>query len=244
MDSPGYIILSRLMAQTRATAVLANNMANADTPGFQAQRPIYASYASRSQEQGSADARSSDYIWDRATYRDTAAGPVQQTGNPLDIAISGEGLFVVETPRGERYTRAGHFTLDATGRVVTQAGEPVLNGTGQPLTVAPGDGRLSVAGDGTLSSENGPIGRFRVVRFEDPQRLQAEGNRLFAAADPPIDVDRPALLQGVVEGSNVSPIMEMTRLTEELREFQMASQFADKEGERLQGAIDRILKRR
>jgi len=245
MDSPGYIVLSRMVAQTRTTAVLAHNMANADTPGFQVERPIYASFEAKDAlRRGSEAARSVDYSWDRATWRDTTAGPLQQTGNPLDLALPGDGLFVVETPRGERYTRAGHFALDATGRVVTQEGYPVLNTNSRPLTVAPGDSQLTVAADGTLSSQNGPIGRIRVVRFENPQRLQAEGDRLFAAADAPAEVARPGIVEGALEGSNVRPIMEITRMTDELREFQMTAQFADKEGERLQGAIDRILKRR
>ncbi len=244
MDSPGYIILSRLVAQSRATDVLAHNMANTDTPGFQAQRPVFASFASRAQREGSQDQREAAYSWDRATWREGTAGPLQRTGNPLDLALGGEGFFVVETPRGERYTRSGRFTLDNDGRVTDQEGNAVLNAAGQPLAVPAGDTRITVAGDGTIASESGPLGKVRVVRFADPQRMLAEGDRLFASADAPEDVERAQIVQGAVEGSNVRPILEMTRLTNELREFQMAAQFADKEGERLQGAIDRILRRR
>ncbi|WP_431284045.1 flagellar hook basal-body protein [Humitalea sp. 24SJ18S-53] len=246
MDSPGYIILSRMVAQNRATAVLAHNMANTDTPGFQAQRPVFAAFASRAQAgtAGGEAMRDAAYSWDRATWRDGAAGAIQRTGNPLDVALSGEGYFAVDTPRGERFTRAGRFTLDPDNRVVDQEGNAVLSTTGQPLSVAPGDSRLTIAGDGTLSSESGPIGQFRVVRFPDQQRMLAEGDRLFSSADAPVPVERPTVVQGAVEGSNVRPIMELTRLTNELREFQMAAQFADKEGERMQSAIDRILRRR
>jgi flagellar basal-body rod protein FlgF len=104
---------------------------------------------------------------------------------------------------------------------------------------------LTLMGDGTIRSENGVLGRLRVVRFDNPQQLRAEGDRVFEAngaeAQP---VDRPALRQGVLEGSNVRPVLEMTRLTAELREFQFAAQFAEKEGERLSTAVERILRRR
>jgi flagellar basal-body rod protein FlgF len=96
-----------------------------------------------------------------------------------------------------------------------------------------------------VRSENGILGRLRVVRFDNPQSLRAEGDRVFdAGGADPIAVERPALRQGVLEGSNVRPVIEMTRLTAELREFQFAAQFAEKEGERLSTAVERILRRR
>ncbi|MBY0337705.1 MAG: flagellar hook basal-body protein [Acetobacteraceae bacterium] len=244
MDSPGYILLSRMTAQLRAQAVTAHNLANAETPGFRQSRPVFAAHV---EAQGSGVApqqRRAAFAWDRATWRDAQPGPVTRTGNPLDVAISGEGFFVVETPRGDRYTRAGRFALGPDGRIVDAQGHPVLGDQGRPLAVSPGDTRLEVMGDGTLRSENGVIGRFRVVRFEDGQALRAEGDRLLAAGAEPLPVERPAVVQGAVEGSNVQPILEMTRMMGELREFQMAAQFAEREAERQQSAIDRILRRR
>jgi flagellar basal-body rod protein FlgF len=120
----------------------------------------------------------------------------------------------------------------------------VLDAEGRPIQLAAGDTRIEVLGDGTVRSENGVIARLRVVAFDDPQRLRAEGDRLFAADDPPRAVDQPGLVQGAVEGSNVRPILEMTRLTAELREFQLAAQFIEREGERLSSAVERILRRR
>lgn len=241
MDSPGYIVLSRLALQSRATGVLAHNVANADTPGFRASRMVFAAHLDRSREAAGGQVA---FVEDRATWRELDAGPVQRTGNPLDVAITGEGFFAVETPRGERYTRAGRFAIGAEGRVVDLEGNPVLDIQSNPIAVAPGDTRLEILGDGTLRSENGPIARLRVVRFADPQRLQAEGDRHFASPDAPEAVERPALVQGALEGSNVRPVLEMTRLTAEMREFQFAAQFAEREGERLQTAVDRILRRR
>ena len=240
MDTPGYVILSRLGAQLRATQVLANNLANAETPGFRAERAVFAQHLLRQQEGGPVA-----YAEDRATWRDTAPGAISATGNPLDVAVRGEGFFAVETPQGERYTRAGRFTLDAGGRVTDMEGNAVLDARGTPLTVSPNDTRLEVQGDGTLRSENGVVGRLRVVRFEDEQRLRAEGARLFAAEEgAALPVERPNLVGGAVEGSNVKPVLEITGMTAELREFQFAAQFVEREGERLQSAVERILRRR
>ena len=247
MDNAGYIILSRMAAQLRATAVIAHNLANADTPGFQAVRPVFAEHLSAARAaalpQG---ARDLHFTWDRATWRDTDSGPLRQTGNPLDVAIAGEGYFAVETPRGERYTRAGRFTLSADGTIVDMGGHPVLSDAGRPLQIAPGDTDLTIGADGTLTGRNGEIGRFRVVRFADPQALLAEGDRLFAApagADPE-PLDRPRLVQGALEGANVNAIVETVRMTEELRQFQFAVRLAEAENERIGGTLDRLLRRR
>lgn len=246
MDNPGYVILSRLALQSRATQVLAHNLANADTPGFRAQRPVFAEFVAR--QDGAAPppgGRNVHFVQDRATWREMQPGAMQVTGNPLDLAITGEGFFAVETPRGERFTRAGRFSLGEGGRVVDMEGNPLLNTDGAPIALSPNDTRIEVMGDGTIRSENGVIARLRVVRFDDPQALRAEGDRLFDPNDATaLPVERPGIRQGVLEGSNVSPILEMTRLTAELREFQFAVQFAEKEGERLSTAVERILRRR
>jgi flagellar basal-body rod protein FlgF len=248
MDSPGYIALSRLVAAQRVTAVTANNIANAETPGFRAYRPLFGAVLER---QVDADAprggRDLAFAQDRATWRDQAPPPLQRTGNPLDLAIGEQdGFFALQTPRGERYTRAGRFTLDVEGRVVDPDGNQVLSGAGQPLRIEPGSTRIDIRGDGTVTTENGPVGQLRVVRFDNPQGLRPEGDRNFAAPEdqPPRPVEAPRLVQGAMEGSNVRPVMEMTRLTDDLRHFQFVSQMAEREGERLSTAVERILKRR
>jgi len=245
MDSPGYIILSRLALQSRATQVLANNIANADTPGFRAQHPLFAAFLQRQREAALPGAPDAAYVQDRATWRAAHSGPLQSTGNPLDAAITGEGYFAVETPRGERYTRAGRMSLSADGRITDIDGHAVMGSNGTPITVSAADTRIEILGDGTVRSESGTLGRLRVVRFDRPERLRAEGARLFdASGEEPRAVEQPAITQGSFEGSNVSPVVEITRLTAELREFQFAVQFADREGERITTAVERILRRR
>ncbi|WP_137177114.1 flagellar hook-basal body complex protein [Roseomonas sp. AR75] len=248
MDSPGYIVLSRLIAAQRATSVTAHNIANADTPGFRALRPVFGTVLERQMgAEAPRGGRDMAYAQDRATWRDGTAAPLAQTGNPLDAALSDqEAFFAVETPRGERYTRAGRFTLDGQGRVVDADGARVLGAGGQPLQLEPNVARIEIRGDGTVVTENGPAGQLRVVRFENQQRLQAEGDRNFAAPDDmaPQPVAQPGVVQGAVEGSNVRPVMELTRLTDDMRQFQFVAQMAEREGERLGSAVDRILKRR
>lgn len=246
MDSPGYIILSRMNAQLRSQNLVAHNLANADTPGYRATRPVFAEHPALQRDSRRIPGlREVDYTWDRATWRDEAAGPISRTGNPLDVAISGEGYFAVETPRGERFTRAGRFTISPEGRLVDQGGNPVLNAAGNPIAISPGDTRIEIMGDGAIRSENGEIGRLRVVRFANNQTLRSEGDRLFdPAGQQPEPIARPGLVQGAVEGSNVQSIIELTRMMAEVREFQFATQFAEREGERIQGAVDRILRKR
>jgi flagellar basal-body rod protein FlgF len=246
MDSPSYIVLSRLSAQMRASQLTANNLANADTPGYRASRPIFAEHVERQgRVAGPRGAGEVGYAWDRASWRETAPGAITRTGNPLDVAISGPGYFVVETAQGERYTRAGRFALGGDGRLVDQAGNPVLNQNSQPIAFAPNDTRIEILGDGTIRSENGVLGRFRMVRFGDEQALRAEGDRHFnAVGQTPEEIARPAVVQGAVEGSNVQSVLEMTRMMAELREFQFATQFLEREGERQQSVIDRLLRRR
>ncbi len=244
MDSPGYIMLSRLGAQLRGTQVLANNLANADTPGFRAERAVFAEFLQPRAETAAPGDRATAYAIDRATWRDTAAGSVSTTGNPFDLALRGDGFFAVETPRGERYTRAGRFALAGDGKLTDGEGNAVLDARGTPIAIGPNDTRVEVRGDGSVHSENGPIGQLRIVRFADPQKLRAEGSRLYASDEPGAPAERPGVVQGAVENSNVQPVAEITTLTAQMREFQFATQFVEREGERLSSAVERILRRR
>jgi flagellar basal-body rod protein FlgF len=179
-------------------------------------------------------------VQDRATFRDFGQGPVSKTGNPLDLALQGDGFFVIDTPRGERYTRAGRFSLSSSGQVVDAVGNAVLGTDGRPLDVPAGASGLTVAGDGSLSSDSGPVGKFRVVRFDDPQQMRAEGDSLFTTVEPPRDAVAPGVSQGMVEGANIKAIAEVTAMMAEMREYEFASQFADAEAQREQSAVDKI----
>lgn len=243
MQMPTYVALSRLDAQSRALDVVANDMANASTPGFKASHALFSDWLSV--QRGTAPppgGRVVAFTQDRATYRDAAQGPISHTGNPFDLAIGGEGYFTVSTPQGPRLTRAGHFGPAPDGTLSDADGNPVLDTGGQPIRLAANATRVTITADGTINTENGPVGKIGVVQPADPNRLQAEGGRLLLADTPTQPVAAPSITQGAVEDSNVQPIVEITRMMTLLREFQFASQFVQGESDRQQKAVDTLLK--
>lgn len=239
MQNTTSIALSRLTAQQRAMDVTATNIANAGTPGYRGARILFSDWLMRA-EQGDKIA----FTQDRATYRDTSQGPINHTNNPLDIAIAGDGYFTVDTPRGPRLTRGGHFELNGDGGIIDGQGNQLLDTAGNPLRLATADTHVTISPDGTISSENGRIGRIGVVRPDDEMKLRSEGGRLFISDSPTTAVATPKLLQGAIEASNVQPALELTRMMSALREFQFASQFVDGESERQRNAIDKITQKR
>jgi len=241
MEVPSYIALSRLVAQSRALEVTATNMANANTPGFKSGRVLFSDWLSR--QTGAESPRGGrvvSYVQDRATYRDQQAGPVQQTGNTFDVAISGEGYFSVETSRGPRLTRAGRFTPLPDGRLGDTDGNALLDTAGQPIRIGAADSRIVITADGAISSENGQLGRIGVVQPADAMRMTAEGARTLRADTATVPVSKPQVIQGAIEDSNVQPVLEMTRMMADLREFQFTTQFVQGEADRLQSSIDKL----
>ena len=152
---------------------------------------------------------------------DFTAGVMRETGRALDVALDGEGFFVVQTPRGERYTRAGNLTVDAAGQLVTQRGEIVVSDKG-PITVARGKGELTIGADGSVSVGTQQLGKLKVVRFDNIRNaLQKEGDSLFVATgkEKPQDVNNTRVVQGVLELSNVNAVSEMATMLHNSREF-------------------------
>lgn len=244
MELPTYVALSRLSAQQRALDVTAANLANASTPGFKASRVLFTDWLS---SQVGTNAPKGDrnvaYTQDRATYREQQSGTLQHTSNPLDLAIAGDGFFTVATPRGPRLTRAGHFTPQADGTIGDLEGNKLLDAAGKPLRLSPTDADITVTADGTISTESGQIGRIGVVQPADLNRMTAEGSRNLRADTATKPVAQPNVVQGAVEDSNVQPILETTRMMDDLRSFQFTSQFIQAEADRMQTAIDKITQR-
>jgi flagellar basal-body rod protein FlgF len=246
MQNITTIALSRLAAQQRAMDVTATNMANAATQGFHAERMVFADWLVR-QPAGSEPpgGQTLAYAQDRATYRDARPGPMTRTGNPLDLALGDpDGFFTVQTANGPRLTRAGHYELSSSGTVVDPDGNALLTTQGRPIQVSPADGALSVTGDGTISGQNGQLGRIGVVRPGAPQSLRPEGGRLFATTEPTQPVATPKVTQGMVEASNVQPVLELTRMMNDLRAYEFVGQFVQADSDRQQSAIDKLTQKR
>lgn len=241
MQLPTYIALSRLVAQQRALDVTAMNLANAGTPGFKAERVVFSDWVSKqSYFDGVAGSKSVAFTQDRATYREQQIGTLEHTGNPLDLALSGNGFFSVQTIQGPRLTRAGRFSPSADGRLADSDGNALLDTAGRPIRLTGQEAHIQISGDGTISSESGAIGKIGVVEPADVNRMTAEGSRLLRADTATTPVTTPLIVQGAVEESNVQPILELTRMMAGLRSFEFTSQFVQSEGERQQAAIDKL----
>ncbi len=245
METPSYVALSRQTALVRQMDTVANNLANVATPGFKAEAEVFTTVPIRSQVRGSPQKLA--YVQDFATVRDFSPGPVQPTGNDLDVAIQGNGFFVIQTPNGPRYTRFGHFQLNAAGQVVTKQGYPVMAG-GAPLQIDPDDGPVQISGDGSVSADrtqqgNAQVvyGKLDVVDFADRDQLKPEEGVMFKTDALPIQVAQPALVQRMLEQSNVQSVKELTSMIWVQRSYESIQRFIDGENDRMKRAINYII---
>ena len=242
MENTTYIALSRLDTQQRTMDVIANNIANANTGGFKAQRVLFSDFLSQ-QHGVNAPAGGAvlHYTQDRATYLDRKDGSLTRTGNPLDVALSGPGFFTVSTPAGPRLTRSGTFGLMSDGHIADLSGNLVMDKNGNPLQLSPSDTDICISGNGTISTENGIVGQIGVVTVDDTNQLVPEGGTLYRATGATTPAAQPKVSQGTVEASNVQPINELTQMIQTQRNFQFVSQFVESENQRQQSAIDKIV---
>lgn len=214
----------------RRMEVIADNVSNAETPGFKAEMV----------EMATAFAQTpfgERLIQNSAQARDTREGAFQQTGNPLDLAIKGKGYFMVRTPDGDRFTRNGRFTLDVNGQLITAEGNPVLGDDGAPIFFAPTENDIRISEDGVVTTESGSVGTIGIVQFADEQRLIRTQNGFMAGNAQPQPAVDARIVQGALEDSNVEAIVEMTRMMQVLRDFQSAQKVVDSEHSRTRRMI-------
>lgn len=229
MDNSVYIALSRQMAVFRDLDVTANNIANADTPGYQQEKMVFTDYLV-----DDGNRHKMAFTQDIATWRDTSGGPLKHTGNPFDMAIQGPGYFVVETPLGERYTKAGNFSLEANGTLVTQQGYPVLDAGGQRIIFEATDRNVTIGENGLVSAQ-GPApgdpredrGQIAIVEFEDEQKMERLTGQLLRTDQPALEPVASRMQQGVVERSNVPAVTEMVKLTKLSRSVASTAKFIE-----------------
>jgi flagellar basal-body rod protein FlgF len=240
MENAQLIGLSRQVALQRQMDVVANNIANLNTTGFKAEQLLFEEYkmpVARDRDFPMLDQRLS-YTLDWSTVHDMSTGAIMTTGNPLDVALEGEGFLVVETPQGERYTRSGSLAIAADGTLVDLMGNPVLSDAG-PITFSAADSDITIGADGSIASSEGLKGRLRVVEFSDAQAATREGNNLWAGENPQPATDT-RVLQGALEKSNVSGIAEMTEMIRVQRAYESLASMQEKQDDMRRSAIQRL----
>jgi len=224
MNSGMYSALSGNIAAMKRLDIISNNLANVNTPGFKKEQMSFESMLAGSATPPAVpQASTADPILQRENvYIDYAAGPVSQTGNSLDLAIDGEGFFVVQTPSGQAYTRQGNFRLAADGTLVTADGMPVV-GQGGPIRVQ--GGVVEIDSKGGVTVDGTPSGSISIVDFPKPYALTKTDGARFVPADGQAvpQAASAAIRQGSLEGSNVNTISEMVQMIETNRYFEACS---------------------
>ncbi len=227
----------RLHSLERQQQVLATNLANLSTPGYQPQafvtvgRPIVSS----------GPASSPQAMLPVSTMARAPEGPamMRPTGDPYDFGVEGEGYFAVQDDAGRTlYTRDGQFHRDADGVLVNKYGYAVL-GEGGAIEIPLEEAGFSVARDGVITANGELVGRMQITAFEEPEALQSLGGGLFmdggqAGAE---QVEDPVVLQGHLEGSHVSPMREMVALIDAARAYELTQKLIEEGDQRAQQAI-------
>lgn len=222
MDSGYYAAATGLEARIQALDTAAGNLANAQTPGYRAEREYFRSALLGPDALDSQLGETvNNYGLLGGDHLSMTQGALQQTGNPLDLAIEGQGFFQIQTPNGPRFTRDGAFHRAGSGQLVTDAGEPVLSVAGQPIGVPPGE--VSVGADGTISVAGGAVATVGVFTFPAGTELTPEGaNRYVAPKTVKPVVSRDASVhQGAIESANEDVIQGSLDLVVMQRQAEM-----------------------
>ena len=240
MENAQLISLSRQIALERLIDVTANNIANLNTTGFKAEKVLFEEYLMPV-------ARDQDFAWpdqqlsfthDWGSMHDMSNGETAPTGNPLDLALLGDGFLTVMTPDGERWTRGGSLQINAEGTLVDLNGYPVI-ADGSEVHFDQEEGDISIASDGTIATGAGAKGQLQIVEFANTQQLTREGRGLFSGGTP-LPATDTAVLQGSLERSNVSGITEMSDLIRVSRSYQSLASLMQRQDEIRRAAIQRL----
>ena len=241
MENAAYIGLSRQMTLRRELDIAANNIANADTTGFKVEQLLLGTEVGN-RARNDAIRPGASFVLDRGVGRDFSQGSLQQTGRDLDFAVDGEGVFFkVQDGATEAYTRDGAFTISPEGELVTKGGLPVL-GDGGPITIDPARGPITVADDGNISQDGVAIGQLGLARFDTLAVLSKDGDGLYRNASnaTPIDAAGAQVRQGMLEGSNVNPLVEITQLIEISRAYERATKMIENVTELSRRSVERL----
>lgn len=241
MDNALYVGLSRQMVLRREMDIVANNIANADTNGFKVESLVQNTdpEAPAFTLQGP---RPVKFVTANGTIRDFGQGALNRTDGPLDLAIEGQGFFQVTSPNGPRFTRDGRFRLDDTGRLVTQNGLPVADDGGGEITLDPAKGQITIAEDGTITQGTTRVGKLGLFSFPTLGTLEKTGDNLYqnTSNQQPQPASTARVRQGMLEGSNVKPVLEITRMIEVTRAYEQMAKIMDSTSELSRTAVQRM----
>ena len=244
MDNSLLVSLSHQLASYRAMDVIANNIANVSTPGFKREAAKFEEFVTMMQPaEGQEGLQPVSFVKDAGVMRDANQGNLEQTGGAYDVAIAGAGYFAVQTPAGMRYTRDGHFSLDANGNLVTGQGYQV-QGDGGAITITPNDGEISIAPDGTVSSVVNGVGnqlaKLKLVDFPDAAALIKQGSNLYSTTQTPTTPANVSVRQGALEASNVQPVIEISHMIEVMRAYEATANLSKSQEDMMRQAIEKL----
>lgn len=251
MENASYIGLSLQVALRRQMDVVANNVANMSTTGFKGEKVVFLEHLV-GQTSGKTDLPGRmSMVSDYGSYRDTRPGPITQTGNPLDIALQGPGYLAVQTPQGIRYSRGGAMSVTSEGVLVDQSGRTVLDDGGGEIRIPDRTTKIAIGPDGSVTvavegqgSALQVVGRIGAYRFDRPNFLTQEAGGLLNANQEPAlaDTDTTTIQQGMLEQSNVNPVLEMSQMLDVQRSYQAVQKMLDSEHERQRDTIAKLSK--
>jgi flagellar basal-body rod protein FlgF len=216
MQNGLYVSLSAQIALERRLETVAANIANANTPGYRVDGVTFAAEFAKAGDSNIA------FVDAGQNYISRRGGPLTQTGNPLDMAIQGDGWFAVQSNGQTIYTRDGRMTMDENGGLMSMTGAPVLDAAGAPIQLDPTAGPPGIARDGMVTQNGRQVGAVGLFALDADAKLTRAGNSGFTvdkAAQPILDFRGNGVVQGAIEGANVDPVREMTRLIEISRTF-------------------------
>jgi flagellar basal-body rod protein FlgF len=224
MNSGMYSALSGNIAAMKRMDIISNNLANVNTPGFKKDKMNFESMLNGPVNPPAfPEGTTADPLLQKDNiYIDYSQGPVAQTGNAFDLAIDGDGFFVVNTPTGQAYTRQGNFRMSADGTLVTVDGYPVM---GQGGVIKIQGSKVDVDAKGVVSVDGNPAGTISIMDFPKPYNLEKGAGALFTATNSqtPTQAAKAEIRQGYLEGSNVETIGEMVQMIETNRYFEACS---------------------
>jgi flagellar basal-body rod protein FlgF len=240
LDNSTYVALSRQMTLRRQMDIVANNIANVDTAGFKAESLLTA-VEQRAPAKDAQVPHAARFVLDNGVSRDFRQGSLKQTHNDFDVAIEGEAFFTVAGTEGDRYTRDGRFRLDPTGKLVTQSGASVLDEGGGEITLRREGSAPAIAADGTISQDGQRVARLGLVRFDNMAALSKTGDNLFLAdGAAPAPAPDARVAQGMVESSNVDPVLQVVNLIEVSRAYERVTRMVDQTQDLSRRAVDRL----